>query len=386
MHALTYSASPGTYILAGSADRSIRLYNPQPSTAIHPESSSNSNSITGRAASTAGAVPEGRLIQTYAAHGYEVLSLCVSRSNARFASAGGDRLAFLWDVSTAQTIRRLGGGSGTSGHAARINCVAFAGTGAGDDGADESLLVTGSLDASVRVWDLRSGGGGGGKPVQVLQEARDSVTSVCIPEAGHEIVAGSVDGRVRAYDVRTGRCTTDVVGPPVTSLAPTRDGRALLVGALDSRLRLLDRDSGALLRAYAHPGFRNDGLRVQSVLGGDDRWVVAGDEMTAPSEGSNTSGGGGDPATPTPTPTPTPDGRLWAWDVLTGEVVARVRVPWGPPGHGARRKRVVGRDGKEKERANVLSCLAWRDGGHGDQFCAGGTSGVVTVFGHHRAD
>jgi mitogen-activated protein kinase organizer 1 len=42
---------------------------------------------------------------------------------------------------------------------------------------------------------------------------------------------------------------------------------------------------------------------------------------------------------------------------------------------------VIGRDGKEKERKNVVSCIAWKDGGFGDQFCVGGTSGVVTVFG-----
>ena len=310
----------------------------------------------------------GRLIQTYAAHGYEVLSLSISRSNARFASAGGDRQVFLWDVSTAQTIRRLGGGA-TGAHTARVNCVAFAGTGAGDSGADESLLISGSLDASVRVWDLRSGSGGGGKPVQVLTEARDSVTSVSVPEGGTgaTIVAGSVDGRVRAYDVRAGRCVTDVVGPSVTSVATTRDGRAMLVGALDSRLRLLDRDTGALLRAYAHPDFRNDGLRVQSLLGGGDRYVVVGDEMTGAAAAAPDRSGHG-------------HGRVWAWDVLSGEVVARLSVPWGPPGHGS--KKVVGRDGKEKERTNVISCLAWRDGGYGDQFCVGGTSGVVTVFGY----
>ena len=335
-----------------------------------PSTTSNNITTTSKAAATsaaaAPALPEGRLIQTYAAHGYEVLSLSISRTNARFASAGGDRQVFLWDVSTAQTIRRLGG-SAAGAHTARVNCVAFAGAGAGgDSAADESLLISGSLDASVRVWDLRSGGG---KPVQVLSEARDSVTSVCVPGGGAAatIVAGSVDGRVRTYDVRAGRCVTDVVGPAVTSVAATRDGRAVLVGALDSRLRLLDRDTGALLRAYAHPCFRNDGLRVQSLLGAGDRYVVVGDEMTAAAAA----------AAPPDRPG---HGRVWAWDILSGEVAARLSVPWGPPGHGS--KKVVGRDGKEKERTNVISCLAWRDGGYGDQFCAGGTSGVVTVFGY----
>ncbi|RYP00584.1 hypothetical protein DL764_006458 [Monosporascus ibericus] len=360
VHALTYSASPGTYILTGSADRSIRLYNPQPSTPIHPGGGSSNSFINKKPTTAAAAAPlgQGRLIQTYSAHGYEVLSLCIAASNARFASSGGDRLVFLWDVSTAQTIRRLGGTA--QGHRARINCGAFGGTGAGEAGEDESLLVSGSLDASVRVWDLRAGGGGS-KPVQVLAEARDSVTSVVV--RGAEIVAGSGDGRVRTYDVRMGRCVTDVVGPSVTSLCPTRDGRALLVGSLDSRVRLMDRETGGCLKTYSDPAFRNEDLRVQSILGGKDQYVLAGDEMTA-------------------SPAQNGEGRVWAWDVLTGDTKAKLSVPWGPVGSEPKKK-VVGKDGKEKERSNVISCMAWRDNGFGDQFCVGGTSGIVTVFGYH---
>src|SRR5277367_1447691 len=62
IHALTYSSSPGTYILTGSADRNIRLYNPFPAQA-----------------SGVGVVGPSKLIQTYAAHGYEVLDIAVSR-------------------------------------------------------------------------------------------------------------------------------------------------------------------------------------------------------------------------------------------------------------------------------------------------------------------
>lgn len=61
IHALTYSASPGTYILTGSADRNIRLYNPFP------------RIETGR-----GVVGAGKLVQEYKGHGYEVLDLGVS--------------------------------------------------------------------------------------------------------------------------------------------------------------------------------------------------------------------------------------------------------------------------------------------------------------------
>lgn len=375
IHALAYSASPGTYILTGSADRSIRLYNPQPTTPVHPASAYvtrkpgiQPHDIKGGRADHHGAaaaaanpthpnpVPEGRLIQTYSAHGYEVLSLSISSDNARFASSGGDRSVFLWDVATAQTLRRFGGNQ--QSHTARINCVAFA-------GEDDMLLVSGSLDATARVWDARSNSF---KPVQVLSEAKDSVTSVAV--RGAEVVTGSVDGRVRSYDVRMGRCTTDVVGPPVTSLCLTRDAKAVLVGGLDNKLRLMDRETGNLLRAYEAPDFRNESLRVQSILGGKEGYVLCGDEMTAASLSSSLP------------PSSSPGaGRLWAWDILTGEVKAEISVPWGPAGHEPRKK-AVGRDGKEKERINVLSCIAWREDGFGDQYCVSGTSGVVTVFGY----
>ncbi|ROW08897.1 hypothetical protein VMCG_02865 [Cytospora schulzeri] len=368
IHALAYSASPGTYILTGSADRTIRLYNPSPSTSIHPANSYITKQQQQQQQRTADSLPEGRLIQSYQAHSHEVLSLAVSADNARFASSGGDRTVFLWDVATAQTVRRFN--HHTEGHVGRVNCVAMG-------GADDSLVVSGGFDTTVRVWDARAGGTGFGRPVQVLDGATDAVSAVAVRGAG--IVAGSVDGRVRGYDVRMGRVTVDVIGASVGSLCLTGDGRAVLVGSLDSRVRLMDRESGSCLRAYGggggaaddedSMGWANTDLRVQSVLGGKERYVVAGDEMTgtaaAAADGGHVASEGG---------------RLWAWDLMTGKLAARVRVPWGPPGT-ERLKKVVGRDGKEKERKYVVSCLAWRESGFGDQFCAGGTSGAVTVFG-----
>lgn len=260
----------------------------------------------------------------------------------------------------------------TEGHVGRVNCVAVG-------GADDSLVVSGGFDTTVRVWDTRSGGGSGGgggaRPVQVLDDATDAISSVVV--RGAEIVAGSVDGRVRSYDVRTGKVTADVVGASVTSLCLTRDGKAVLVGSLDSRVRLMDRESGSCLRAYGAgageddkekegEGWRNTDFRVQSVLGGGERFVVAGDEMTGGGGADGHAAGDG--------------GRIWAWDLMTGKLAARLAVPWGPGGT-ERLKKVVGRDGKPKERKYVVSCLAWREAGFGDQFCAGGTSGAVTVFG-----
>lgn len=71
-------------------------------------------------------------MQTYSAHGYEVLDISVTEDNARFASVGGDKQVFLWDVATARTLRRW------AGHFGRVNCV--------DLGGEEgSVVASGTL-------------------------------------------------------------------------------------------------------------------------------------------------------------------------------------------------------------------------------------------------
>lgn len=105
IHALSYSRGlSSTYILSGSTDRSVHLYNPSKALPNTPKSG---------------------LIQVYSAHGYEVLDIAVTDDNARFASVGGDKQVFLWDVAEGKTLRRWWG------HGGRVNAVSV-GEGKGD--------------------------------------------------------------------------------------------------------------------------------------------------------------------------------------------------------------------------------------------------------------
>ncbi len=224
-------------------------------------------------------------------------------------------------------------------------------------GAGDGVLVSGSFDASVRVWDVKAQNM---KPIMVLEDAKDSVS--CVLAGGgdgsskgeYEILTGSVDGRVRCYDLRMGRLETDVIGASVTSLQRTRDGRGVLVGALDGVVRLMDRDGGGLLRSYKGDGFKNEEFRMRSAFGANERWVLCGNEDV---KGE--------------------DGEVVVWDTLTGKIVERIRVE----GSKVEGKKKIGRDGKEKEKRNVISCVTWKENGRGDQWCCAGTDGLVTVFG-----
>lgn len=92
------------------------------------------------------------------------------------------------------TLRRY------SGHNGRVECAVFGGEG-------DAVVISGSFDSTIRLWDARSQSI---KPLMVMQEAKDSVTSLVV--TGAEILAGSVDGQLRTYDLRMGSCYVDVVG------------------------------------------------------------------------------------------------------------------------------------------------------------------------------
>lgn len=57
---------------------------------------------------------------------------------------------------------------------------------------------------TVRLWDMRARQR---LPLQILDDAKDSVMDVCI--SGDKIYTASVDGYVRTYDLRAGQLRQD---------------------------------------------------------------------------------------------------------------------------------------------------------------------------------
>lgn len=226
--AITFSKN-GRYIISASQDKTLRLWNPH----------------------------SGAAVKTYqGAHNQEVNDVKIFQDNARFASCGGDKQFFIWDVTTGQVNRKF------VGHDRKVNSLAM--------GPNEDVLISASHDKTVRFWDLRARG----KAIQTLTEASDSV--LCVSVHGDQVISGSVDGAVRQYDVRRGQLTVDELRQPVGSLAVSNDGQCLLCSTLDSKIRLLERETGNELASYE--GHVNRRFKVQSTLDPSDGFVVGGSE------------------------------------------------------------------------------------------------------------
>lgn len=98
---------------------------------------------------------------------------------------------YLWDSMTGRIVRQF------QGHHLKVGTICF--------NEDSSVLASGSDDRLVRLWDMRAASSR--YPIQILDDARDSITSVCV--RGTMIAVASVDSCVRLYDIRKGAMFCD---------------------------------------------------------------------------------------------------------------------------------------------------------------------------------
>lgn len=200
---------------------------------------------------------KGLLLKTYNGHRYEVLDVSASSDSSTIVSGGMDKVALIWDVPSAQVIRAL------RGHSGQINAVKY--------NKESSIVITASFDGTARLWDIKSKSR---DPVQFLDEAKDSVSSIAVTD--YEIVTGSLDGKVRRYDIRQGMLHVDDVQAPVGNVCFTGDTQCILVNCLNDSLYLIDKDSGDILQNFK--GHKNLTYKIDGSLTKNDAVVLSGSE------------------------------------------------------------------------------------------------------------
>lgn len=249
----------GNYCLTAGHDRTVRLWNPN---RLDPAQMTESIPCAYTMSSSIRQVPQALPISVYRdGHTHPVSSIAIDHGSTTIVSAS-EKTLVVTDVITQALKRRL------HGHEGRINSVASS--------SCPSLYASGSYDGTVRIWDGRSNNP---SPVQILTQAKDSVSSIKILEDDEvSIVAASVDGVVRTYDIRMSKMVVDEFGDEaVTCVAISKDTLLAAVSCLGGNIHILERSSGSILDTLR--GGRSTGrYALRCEFNATDDYICCGSE------------------------------------------------------------------------------------------------------------
>ena len=176
-------------------------------------------------------------------HTNYINDIAFSPDGQTLASGSGDQTVRLWDVRTGQTRHIF------QGHTDWITSVAFS--------PDGQTLASGSADHTVRLWDVSAGVKAGmadvgkadtGQVRHILRGHRHWIWSIAFSPDGQTLASGSIDHTVRLWDVRTGYIRHILQGytRAALSLAFSPDGETLASGSDDQMIQLWDVRTGQI--------------------------------------------------------------------------------------------------------------------------------------------
>lgn len=161
-------------------------------------------------------------------HTGAILEAHFSPDGANVYTCATDKTLSIWDVQTSQRIRKL------KGHTHFVNSVQGARRG-------DQLLVSGSDDNTVKVWDARKR-----FAIHTLDNAFQ-VTAVCFNDTAECLISGGIDNDIKVWDIRRNEVIYTLRGhsDTITGVALSPDGSYVLSNSMDNTLRIWD------IRPYA---------------------------------------------------------------------------------------------------------------------------------------
>jgi WD40 repeat protein len=104
--------------------------------------------------------------------------------------------------------------------------------------ADGKLLISGSWDQTIKVWQLETG-----KLIRTLKGHRDRVYAIALSPDEQIIASGSADKTIKLWHLETGELLGTFAGHSniVTALAFTASGEMLVSGSLDKTIKIWQR-------------------------------------------------------------------------------------------------------------------------------------------------
>lgn len=205
-----------------------------------------------------------------------VLELSFAPDGSLLMSASTDKTGAVWDVEAGQRIKKL------KGHTSFVNSCCASRRG-------PQMVVTGSDDGTVKVWDVRKRG------YALSFNATFQVMSVCFNDTTNHVLSGGLDNDIKVWDLRQSELAYKMTGhaDSITGLRLSPDGSYLLSNSMDSSVRIWDvrpyapADRQLKLFLGAQHGFEKNLLRcawtpdsTRIAAGSADRFVYIWDTVT----------------------------------------------------------------------------------------------------------
>lgn len=179
--------------------------------------------------------PAAELVWAAAPHRDVVYAVAWSPDGDELATAGGDNVCRTFDGSG--ELRKT-----LFGHSKPVLSLQYL-------SQIEGVLISAGLDENLRVWDARDG-----RSIRTLHNHVAAVQQLAVrpsDDGPATIASASIDRTVRIWQplLGPGRLVRFVRIPsPALQVAWQRDGRRLLVGAADGRVRVIDAETADVLR------------------------------------------------------------------------------------------------------------------------------------------
>jgi sugar lactone lactonase YvrE len=147
-------------------------------------------------------------------------------------------------------------------------------------GPDGKQILSGSSDATIKLWDISSG-----REIKTFRGHVSAVTSVAFSPDGRQIISGSSDTTAKLWDVSSGREVRTFSGDlsSVNSVAFSPDGKQILYGLNNGKFYLWDMSINYIIdelrrRAVTSVAFSPDGIQqITSSANGVSLWTISHD-------------------------------------------------------------------------------------------------------------
>jgi WD40 repeat protein len=157
--------------------------------------------------------------------------IAISPDNSTLVTGSFDKTIKIWHLADGTLIRTL------TGHSDEVNSVAIS--------PDGKTLVSGSDDKTIKIWHLADG-----TLIRTLTGHSDSVYSVAMSKDGQTLVSGSRDKTIKIWQIADGTLIRTLTGhsDSVYSFAISPDGKTLVSGSADKTIKIWHLADGTLIR------------------------------------------------------------------------------------------------------------------------------------------